>query len=67
MDKNNFNFDNQIFSKSVSLMLLISTLNPCSVFLCNMFGLNETCALYYKHITIVNDNSIMMLQVVRYL
>jgi hypothetical protein len=29
-----------------------------------MFGLNETCELYYKHITIVNDNSIMTLQVV---
>jgi hypothetical protein len=64
MDKNSFNFDNQIFSKYVSLMLLILTLNPWSVFLCNMFGLNETCDLYYKHITIVNDNSIMTLQVV---
>ncbi len=26
--------------------------------------LRDICGLYYKHITIVNDNSIMMLQVV---
>ncbi len=28
------------------------------------FKLKKSCGMYYKHITIVNDDSIMMLQVV---
>jgi hypothetical protein len=47
----------------------VRTLQICNVFMAEaprfvFYRVRVSCGLYYKHITIVNDDSVMMLQVV---